>query len=240
MCSGCGRSDTPRRPVKERPTSRGSSSELNRRQQVTELLFLRLQVASCRLRRRNLDGHALAHDETVARDAIELAWIVAEEPERTDAEIAKDLDAGTIVAMIGAEAQTLVGFDRVAAFVLQGIRADLVGESDAAAFLIQIEQDAAALRGNELHRRLELRTTVASRGAEHIAGQARGMDTREHVLAAADLTADERDMRRPVVRALIDVNGEIAVLRRQFRRGDAAHHRPRAKCAEESTDTSRE
>ena len=72
------------------------------------------------------------------------------------------------------------------------------------------------------HGRLQLRAAVAPRRMEDVAGQAGRVHPREHVFAVADVAADERDVRLPVGRVLVDVDVELAVLGRQLRRRDTA------------------
>ena len=92
----------------------------------------------------------------------------------------QNLDAHAVVALIGLEAEALVGLDRVEPFVLQLVGADLVGEADAAAFLVEIEQDAAALprrsiriAGVELRRRSRSGSSAARRRSGTTSGRAR-------------------------------------------------------------------
>ena len=58
------------------------------------------------------------------------------------AQLGQDLRADPVVALVGLEAQGLVGLDRVLALVLELVGHDLVDEADAAALLAQVEQDA--------------------------------------------------------------------------------------------------
>ena len=58
----------------------------------------------------------------------------------------------TVVAHIGTEAQLFVGLDGIGAGVLQLVGLDLVEQADAAAFLAQVEQGAAALLRNGLEK----------------------------------------------------------------------------------------
>src|SRR6185436_19406218 len=85
---------------------------------VTELLFLGLQVAVRHLRRRNLERQPLGHREAVAFEADQLARVVGEQAHRADAEVLQDLDADAVVALIGFEAEPLVGFDGVEPLLL--------------------------------------------------------------------------------------------------------------------------
>ena len=125
-------------------------------------------------------------------------------------EVAQDLGADAVVALVGLEAEPLVGFDRVEPGVLQLVGANLVGQADAAALLIEVEQHPAPFLGDPLHRRVELRPAVAARRVEDVAGQAAGMDPDQHVGAVADLAADQRGVRLLVEHALVDVDAGTA------------------------------
>ena len=107
--------------------------------------------------------------------------IVGQKPHRPDPEILEDLDADAIVALVGLEAEALVGFDGIEPLILKLVGADLVGQADAAPFLIEVEQDAAALGLDLSERRFELQAAVAPRGVEHVAGQAARVHPHQHV-----------------------------------------------------------
>ena len=68
-----------------------------------------------------------------------------------------------------------------------------------APFLIQIQQHAAPFLRDALHRRLELRAAIAADRMQHVAGQALRVDADEHVLAVADVAADQRHVRLPSI-----------------------------------------
>ena len=60
---------------------------------------------------------------------------------------------------------------------------------------------------------------------KHVAGQARRVHAHEHVLAVADVAADQRDVRLVVDLVLERVHAEVAVVGRQLRRRDALDER---------------
>ncbi len=62
-----------------------------------------------------------------------------------DVELAQHLGGRLIDPLIGAEAELQIGLQRIRAGILQLIGAQLVHQADAAAFLREIEQHAAAL-----------------------------------------------------------------------------------------------
>ena len=102
---------------------------------------------------------------------------------RREAERAQDVGADAEVALVVLEAEAVVGLDGVEALVLQRVGAHLVGEPDAAALLVQVEQDARPLGRDLLERGMELRAAVALEAAEEVAGEAGGMQAAEHRLA---------------------------------------------------------
>src|SRR5262249_2225932 len=138
-----------------------ADSRLHRRQLVPELFLLRLQISARRLVRRYLERDPFADRQAVAFDADQLARIVAQQPHRAHAELAENLHADAVVALIRLEAEALVRLHRVEALVLQLVGANLVREPDAASFLVQIEEHAAPLVRDLPHRRIELRAAVA-------------------------------------------------------------------------------
>src|SRR5262249_3052766 len=162
--------------------------------------------------RRNFERQPFGDRQTVPLDPDKLARVVAEKAHRSNAELAQDLYADAVIALIRLEAEPLVRFDRVEAFVLQLVRADLVREADAASFLVEIQQNAAALRRDPLHRGVALRTAVAPDRVQTVARQARRVDAHEQILAVADLAAHERDVRLVVDLILERVHFESAVV----------------------------
>ena len=74
--------------------------------------------------------------------------------------------------------------------------------------------------GDPGQRGLQLRTAVAAHRAEHVTGQALGVHPHQHVLAVADVAADQRDVLGTVVGRPVPERGEHAVLGRHPRLGD--------------------
>jgi hypothetical protein len=127
-----------------------------------------------------------------------------------------------VVAGVGVEAQLQVGFDRVGAGFLQAVGADLVDQADAAAFLAQVEQDAAAFGGDFLQRAFELGAAVAALREHHVAGQAFRVDARQRRLAAAEVA--QRHGQVFLAGRVLDegVQRELRPRRRQGARGGPA------------------
>ncbi len=97
-----------------------------------------------------------------------------------DAELLQHVVGDAEVALVLREADDLVGVDRVQALILQAIGAQLVGKADAAPFLRQVQQHAAALRVDRCHAAPQLLAAVAAQAAEQVAGEAGGMQAHRH------------------------------------------------------------
>src|SRR5450432_1263868 len=119
-----------------------------------------------------MDGYALNHLEAVALESDHLTRIVRQKPEFTDAEVEQNLGTHSIVPQIRREAQTFVGLHRVEALLLQFVSVTLRGQTDAATFLPQINQHAAAGLTYLAQRGVQLIPAIATPGTENIAGQA--------------------------------------------------------------------
>src|SRR5262249_35806455 len=176
-----------------RPGSRAPEMSLARplahqMEDVAELLLLGAEILEILLVRLDLERHALDDLQTVALDAGALAGVVRDDAHLAHAEVAQDLRADAVVAEIRREAEPLVGLDRVETLlILQPVGLDLVLQPDAAAFLPHVEEYAAALGLDHLHRGLELLAAVAAHRAEGVARQALAVDAHEHRHVGRDL-----------------------------------------------------
>ena len=139
-----------------------------------------------------LDRHLLGDREAVALEADDLFRVVGEDADAGQAEVAEDLGADPVVAQVGGQAELEVGLDRVGAFLLQLVGAQLVQQADPAPLLGEVEEDAAALALDHRERRFQLFAAVAAHAVEDVAGEALAVDADQHVLGAVDLALDHR------------------------------------------------
>src|SRR5262245_33277962 len=72
----------------------------NAREFVSELFRLGLQIAARRLGRRDFERKPLAHRQPVALDADEFSGVVAKQTHRSNAEIAENLNAHAVIALV--------------------------------------------------------------------------------------------------------------------------------------------
>src|SRR5919202_5687840 len=124
-------------------------------EEVSELVALRLEVAGVLAVRLGDDGDTLVHAQTVPLQPYQLLRVVRDRPDRLDAEVEEDLRADAVVAQIRLEAELLVRLNGVRAAVLELVRLELVEQPDAASLLVQVDDHAAALGGDHVHRGVE-------------------------------------------------------------------------------------
>ena len=109
----------------------------------------------------------------------DLGRVVGEQADPADAELAQHRRRRPEVALVVAEAEVVVGVDRVQAAVLQAVGAQLVGEADAAALLREVEQDAGTLVRHPADGAAQLVAAVAAQRAQEIAGEALRVQPRQ-------------------------------------------------------------
>ena len=83
----------------------------------------------------------------------------------------------------------MIGLDRIEPLILKRIGAHLVGEADAAPFLIEIEQNARALGAHLGQCAAQLGAAVAFETAKEVAGETGRVQPRQHrrrTIGAAD------------------------------------------------------
>jgi hypothetical protein len=104
------------------------------------------------------------------------------------------MGCNTVIALIVVKAEGGVGVESIEAVVLQLICPHLVGETKPAAFLRQIENDAAAEIFEQRHSEPKLVAAVAAPRAEHVAGQAGGMQPHRNGICEIRLPDDDGDL----------------------------------------------
>ena len=150
-------------------------------------------------------GHPLHHLHAHAFERINLGRIVGHQANRLYAQqVEHPRRHGEIARFIG-QAQPGVGIHRIKALILQLIGAQLVDEADAAPFLAQIEQHAPAARVGLLRHRgqrgVQLRPAIAFQAAQHVAGQAFGMQPHQRHAVGALAAQHQGDMLAQVIPA---------------------------------------
>ena len=91
-------------------------------------------------------------------------------------QIVQDLGSDPIVAQVLFKSEVEVGLDRIKALVLERVGPDFIGQTDAPALLMQVQDNAFPLFGNIGHGLVQLLATVAPLRTKHVAGQALGVN----------------------------------------------------------------
>ena len=169
------------------------------------------------------DRHALIDLQPVAFEADELPRIVRDRPDRFEPQIQKNLRADAVVAEVGREAKTLVGFDRVDSLILKLIRLQLVEEADSAALLIEVDDHALPLFGDHLHRSVQLPTAIAAEGMEDVSGETFRVHSHEHARIRLDASKHESDVLVIVDIIFVTDNTPSPDFRRKPSFGDTMH-----------------
>src|SRR2546421_3713646 len=139
-----------------------SSMPLHFMEDVSHLVLLRAKIADVRLPRGDFDRHALDDFEPVALDPDDLARVIRDQADIAETEVDENLGADPVVAKVRFEAELEVRLHGIAPIVLQLIGFDLVQQTNAAPFLIEVQQHPAALLLDHLQRAVELVATVAA------------------------------------------------------------------------------
>src|SRR5262249_47347393 len=99
--------------------------------------------------------------DACARESVKLARVVGHQANPGAAKDLQHAGGDPVVALIIVEPDNAVGIDRVESSILQLISSNLVGQPEAAPFLLEVKHDAAAVR--QLHeRQAELIPAVAA------------------------------------------------------------------------------
>ena len=96
-------------------------------------------------------------------------------------------------------------------------------EADAPALLSHVEQHTAAFFGDNLHRQIELLSTITAHTAEGVPGDAFAMDAHQYRVVAGDVARYQGDMFFGVGDALVRNRGKFAVFCWQLCLGDAVY-----------------
>jgi hypothetical protein len=143
---------------------------------MTQLFALGFQVALEGWFAGDGGGDALGDADAGVFEGGYFFGVVGDEADGGDVEGLEDFGGEGEASVVVLEAEFEVGFDGVAALVLELVGAELGHEADAAAFLLFIEEDAGALGGDHGEGEVELVVAVAAQRVEDVSGEALGVD----------------------------------------------------------------
>ena len=111
---------------------------------------------------RAMQGHPPDDIDAIAREPVKLARVVSHQANPGAAKHLQHADGDPVVALIVLESDNAVGVDRVESSILQLISSNLVGQAEAATFLLEVKYDAAAVLRQLHERQAKLIPTVAA------------------------------------------------------------------------------
>ena len=166
-----------------------------------------------------------------ARQLRRLLGVVGEQLDPVDPEREQHLRGHGVGALVHAEAERLVGLERVQSVVLQGVGVDLVVEPDPPSLLPQVHEVAAGLvdPSDGLG---QLRAAVAAPAAEDVAGEALAVEPHERrrpVGIEHPVAEGEHQVLPPVVEAV--EREDLRVDRRSPAEAERQRHRRRTRRA---------
>ena len=146
---------------------------------MPEFLFLCPQVffrvrAGCDFARNTFDNV-----NTGSLKGFHLVGIVGEQPHARHAERFQYLTGKQEVAMIGLEAEAFVGFHGVKTGVLQFVGLQFCHQTNAAPFLLLIDQDTGAFIRDHGQGEFKLLAAIAAQRVENVTGKALRVDSNE-------------------------------------------------------------
>src|SRR5262249_20123176 len=181
------------------------------------------QVLHIRRTRLNLDRYTLHHPQSVPLDADDLARIVRDQLDLVQSEVNENLRPYAVITQICLEPQLQVRLNSIAPLILQRIGLNLVAQTDAAAFLIQIEQNSAPFLLNHFHRLMELVSAVAPQRSQGVGSQATRVHTHKSRIASLHTPFHQRNVRDTVQFIFEFPRFKFAEHRRQSLTGHPTH-----------------
>lgn len=125
------------------------------------------------------DGDGFGDFEAESLEARAFGGVIGDQLHFADAEVVEDLGSEAVVALVGFKSEGFVGFDGIEASILEFIGTEFIDDADAATFLSDVEDDAGFFGFDHLEGGAELVATVATEGAEDVAGEAGTVDADE-------------------------------------------------------------
>lgn len=123
----------------------------------------------------------------------------------------QDLRSDAIVAQVVRIAEPEVGFHGIQTLFLKFVGLEFCRQSDAAALLPQVEQDASFL-GDAAHGGVQLAAAVTAAGAEDISRQAFAMHAHQRGLVRGDFPVNQGQMKSSVQLGFIKAAGKVSVV----------------------------
>jgi len=110
-----------------------------------------------------------------------------------------------------------ISLDRIVSQILKIVGPEFVEQTNAAPFLAQIDQDTRSGFGNRLNRAMQLFAAITAPGAQHIAGEAFGMNPNQYARPFVDIAHDQGEMLFVILLCGIEAQLVLSILSRYAR-----------------------
>jgi hypothetical protein len=155
--------------------------------------FLRKQICGVVRVRREMNWNS-PHRYAVASERFYFMGIVGQQSDRSNIQVAKNLHRIFISSEVRGESELSVCREGVHPAVLQGVRLNLIEQTDSAAFLEKIDDDADAFGLDEIQGRLELIATITSKRMKDFARAALGVNPHGNVMSSVQVAFEDQQM----------------------------------------------
>ena len=172
----------------------------------------------------DLAGDALDYGNASLFEGSHFIGVVGKQAHFADSQRLENLRGQSELTVIGLEAETFVGLDRIESGVLQFVGLQFSHQADTAAFLLFVHQNAGSRLGDHRESHFELLAAIAAQRPEDVAGQALRMNAHQG-RSGSDVAHHQRNgIFLAVVGALPEspleaVNTKFAPAGREIRRG---------------------
>ena len=139
----------------------------------------------------NFDRYIFYDFQTVCFETYALYRIVGEQTHFVYTEMTEHLCTATIVALVWLETEMGIGVNGIVAFFLKLVGCNLVHQTDAASFLLHVDNNSLSCLVYHLHGLVELLTAVTTLAAQNVACSARRVNTDQDRLAFFPFSLDE-------------------------------------------------
>ena len=104
--------------------------------------------------------HPFCHRQSAAFELCDLGGIVCQQSDLRESQFAQDFGTNAEITFVVSKSETMIRLNGIKPLVLQRIGAHFVGKTNAATFLIEIQQDASALGPHLRHSAAQLWAAV--------------------------------------------------------------------------------
>ena len=131
----------------------GSVGRFGKIEQVTHAIAFCLQIPQIFAGGYEIESNPFDHLDSFGFETLEFGRVVGDQSHLANSEIGQDLRTDRVVACVDRQALLGIGVDGIETVVLQRVGLNLVGDTDAPAFVApKVDNDSPAFLRDELHR----------------------------------------------------------------------------------------